>query len=192
MATPVKNLRGKRFGKLLVLRRAGRNKWGQARWLIKCDCGTRDVVEGYFLTGNAGYQKTQCPVCSHPQRGMSKTHIAEWMSWSAMKSRCLCETNESYKTYGGRGIRICDRWLGPNGFVNFVMDMGRRREGKTLDRINPEGDYTPENCRWASKSTQTANRRCNYTDEELKVMQEQADEQRRKMEEDAAYFVNAY
>ena len=109
-----------------------------------------------------------------------------------MKMRCLCETNDSYKHYGGRGIKICDRWLGPGGFVNFLKDMGRRPEGKTLDRRNPQGDYTPENCRWASDKTQNANRRCNYTEEELKVLQEAADEQRRKMEEDSAYFVNAY
>lgn len=102
------------------------------------------------------------------------------MSWTAMKSRCLCETNESYETYGGRGIKICDRWLGPIGFVNFLKDMGRRPDGKTLDRRNPEGDYTPENCRWASRSTQTANRRCNYSDEELATMQKQADESRER------------
>lgn len=110
------------------------------------------------------------------------------MSWGAMKSRCLCENNGSYESYGGRGIKICDRWLGPNGFVNFVKDMGRRPEGKTLDRRNPEGDYTPENCRRASRKTQTANRRCNYTDEELEVLQKQADEWRREVEESMARY----
>jgi hypothetical protein len=132
---------------------------------------------GYFLTMG----RTQCPACSHPQRGMTRTHTAEFMSWGAMKSRCLCENNESYESYGGRGIKICDRWLGPNGFVNFVKDMGRRPEGKTLDRRNPEGDYTPENCRWASRKTQANNQRRNYTDEELKVLQEEAEKLRQEV-----------
>ncbi|MGA7917437.1 MAG: hypothetical protein WCA00_19540 [Candidatus Acidiferrales bacterium] len=100
------------------------------------------------------------------------------MSYSAMKARCLCKTSESYKHYGGRGIKICDRWLGPGGFVNFVKDMGRRPEGKTLDRRNPESDYTPDNCRWASQKTQINNRRCSYSPEELAVMQEAAEQSR--------------
>lgn len=103
-----------------------------------------------------------------------------------MKSRCLCENNESFEHYGGRGIKVCDRWLGPNGFVNFVKDMGRRPEGKSLDRRNPEGDYEPDNCRWASRSTQTANRRCNYTDKDLKVLQEEAEARRREIDEQCA------
>jgi hypothetical protein len=117
---------------------------------------------------------------------MTRTHVAEFTSWGAMKSRCLCENNESFEHYGGRGIKVCDRWLGPNGFVNFVKDMGRRPEGKSLDRRNPEGDYEPDNCRWASRSTQTANRRCNYTDKDLKVLQEEAEARRREIDEQCA------
>ena len=80
-------LKGKRFGKLLVLRRAGANKWKQALWLVRCDCGTRDIVEGFILY--SGPMKTCCWACSHPQRGMTYTHVPEYQSYSAMKQRCL-------------------------------------------------------------------------------------------------------
>lgn len=83
-----------------------------------------------------------------------------YRTWRAMITRCHNENCPEWKYYGGRGIKICDRWYDPiNGFFNFVEDMGERPEGFTLDRIDCDGDYRPENCRWATKHQQIENRR---------------------------------
>ena len=88
-----------------------------------------------------------------------------------MHARCRDTEN---KWYGGAGIRVCDRWSGPGGFVNFMLDLKRRPAGKTLDRKNPFGIYEPGNCRWADDETQSQNKRCHYTPEEQAKMRVQA------------------
>ena len=80
----------------------------------------------------------------------------EYHSWSCMLQRCTNPTRKSYKHYGGKGVRVCDRWL---QFENFLADMGSRPAGLSLDRIDVTGDYTKENCRWADNTTQARNSR---------------------------------
>ena len=82
-----------------------------------------------------------------------------YLSWRAMKKRCGNQNNPSYKYYGGRGIKVCDRWL--NSFKNFYEDMGKKPSGKSLDRINNDGNYEPRNCRWATYKEQGRNRKDN-------------------------------
>lgn len=92
------------------------------------------------------------------QDGKSKSN--EYGCWQGMKQRCYDKNHPSYKHYGGRGIKVCDRWTEKsNGFSNFLEDMGSRPKGYSVDRINNDGSYTPENCRWATPSQQTFNQR---------------------------------
>lgn len=95
---------------------------------------------------------------------LARDNTREHNSWRSMIQRCYWAKHVEYTNYGGRGIKVCERWLEkPGGFKNFLGDMGPRPEGYTLDRINTNGDYTPENCRWATYKTQNRNRRNNAT-----------------------------
>ena len=96
-------------------------------------------------------------------------------SWSGMMARCHHKSNHKYKRYGGRGISVCERW---HDYENFKKDMGERPEGTSLDRINNDGDYCPENCRWATHKEQNRNRSDNRRIEfngETKTLPEWAD-----------------
>lgn len=79
--------------------------------------------------------------------------------WAGMVNRCTNPKHERYADYGGRGITVCDRWLGPQGVTNFIADMGERPEGLTVDRKDNDKGYSPDNCRWATYVVQNNNRR---------------------------------
>jgi hypothetical protein len=143
---------GSRFGKLVVVQRAGRNALKKVLWKCLCDCGNETVVvAGSLVTGNT--TSCGCIVPNFKHGGWNK---ASYNTWRAMMRRCNNPRDKDYKRYGAVGIKVCSRW---HDYVSFAKDMGEPVGNQTLDRIDPYGDYTPENCRWASLPVQARNTR---------------------------------
>ena len=151
-------MEGKRFGRWTVQKLDSIDSHRRKKYVCKCDCGTVKVVYMQSLTGgkskSCGCYQKQRAVETHTKHG----RIAQptYNSWHTMKKRCKLKTDISYENYGGRGIKVCDRW---ESFVNFLADMGERPKGTTLDRINNDGNYERSNCRWSTLSKQAFNAR---------------------------------
>jgi len=141
---------GSTFGSLTVVGRHGSDRHGQALWECLCSCGNKTVVLGGHL--RSGTTKTcGIGVCSSSYKHGHHSHPL-YATWAGMKSRVFNENCKEYKNYGGRGIKICDRWL---VLDNFIEDMYPSYiEGLSLDRIHVNGNYCKENCRWETESTQ--------------------------------------
>ena len=151
------DLTGRRFGRLVVVGEAGRTKRGKITWECLCDCGKTTVIIGDNLrSGNTlscGCYGREVVRYANTTHGMARTR--EYNIWEGMKNRCQNKTHPDYPNYGGRGIKVCSRWM---SFENFFFDMGVSH-GLSIDRINNDGNYEPSNCRWATASEQNLNRR---------------------------------
>lgn len=149
------DLTGMRFGRLTVIAAAG-IKSRQRQWRCVCDCGGTKVVAGSSL--KSGCTKSCGCLNSETARKARTSHgmfgAPEYNSWAAMIQRCTNEKEKRFADYGGRGIKVCARWL--ESFENFYADMGERPEGMTLDRKENDGNYEPSNCRWATKLEQSS------------------------------------
>ncbi|ADY54690.1 hypothetical protein Sgly_0324 [Syntrophobotulus glycolicus DSM 8271] len=153
----IKDLTGERFGKLIVLNRALSNsKSGNARWTCRCDCGSFTTVTGSKLINK---HTTSCGCNKRTANGHSTERL--FRIWNGMKRRCLNEKSDNYKWYGGRGISICSEWDEYEAFRSWAIKAGYS-DALTIDRINPNGNYTPENCKWVDIKAQANNRNNNH------------------------------
>lgn len=146
---------------------------GKRRYACRCECG--NAVQVSVSNLRSGHSKSCGCLASEVNRSLATqrntvhghnragrgNQSSTWHSWRSMRDRCLKKSHKSYADYGGRGINICDRW---DEFANFLADMGERPDGTTLDRVDVNAGYFPENCRWATRSEQQRNKRCSAHD----------------------------
>ena len=156
------DLTGQRFGRLTVISHSGKNKVRESQWLCLCECGNSSIVVGTALkngrTKSCGCLRKEKVHDATTKHGMCKSRL--WRIWHDMKQRCTNPNSRSYKDYGERGIAVCAEWS--DNFLNFykwALANGYA-ENLSIDRIDNDKGYYPDNCRWATAQEQTDNRRC--------------------------------
>ena len=160
------DLTGLKFGRLLVLNRKPLSEKGNVMWLCKCDCGKETVVSSYNLRSgrisSCGCLRNEISLMRLQSKrplkhGLRKSRL--YGVWFSMNNRCDNPKCKAYKDYGGRGIKVCDEWKkSVNNFYCWAMNNGYK-EGLTIDRINNDGNYEPDNCRWSTPKEQNVNKR---------------------------------
>lgn len=158
-----KNIEGKRFGRLIAIENVGKNKQGRMLWKCKCDCGNTIVTTITHLTTkqtlSCGCLRKEKVTRLNTKHGKTNTRL--YKIWDSMKQRCYNHNAKNYKNYGGRGIKIYNKWLNDfESFYNWSMENGYK-DTLSIDRIDGNKDYEPSNCKWSTRKEQNNNRRNN-------------------------------
>lgn len=150
------DLANKKFGKWTVIKRSSLNNHKKIMWLCRCDCGVTKEILGKSLREGTSRGCRMCQIDKNFKRhGLSKS--TTYIIWSSMIARCHNAKDTAYKWYGARGIEVCKRWR--EDFLYFLADMGERPLDWTLDRIDNNGPYSKENCKWSTVTQQNLTKR---------------------------------
>lgn len=155
------DLVGHRFDRLVVLKRAANSKGGKCRFLCRCDCGNEKTIFschliGHKITSCGCFRVEHCRGIGSTNTTHGMTETPEYRTWANMLDRCYNKRHKSFLVYGGRGIKVCERWR--TSFEAFMEDIGPRPDNHSIERVNNNGHYEPDNCIWATRSQQQRNK----------------------------------